>query len=97
MLAPHPVMGKPLQVVTQLHPFRLECQWEKTMEPLVPQQRQMGSASFYGYSQADRRRIVKTSSPVFFVTASQTQLLLAEARFKNWISSGTAANIFLME
>jgi hypothetical protein len=53
-----------------------------------------GLASFYDYSQADRRRIVKTSSPVFFVTASQTNLLLAEARFRNWISAGTAAQYF---
>lgn len=53
-----------------------------------------GLASFYDYSQADRRRIVKTSSPVFFVTAAQTQLLLAEARFRGWITSGTAAQYF---
>lgn len=53
-----------------------------------------GLASFYDYSQADRRRIVKTNSPVFFVTASQTLLLLAEARFNGWISTGTAAQYF---
>ena len=53
-----------------------------------------GLASFYDYSQADRRRIVKVSAPAFFVTASQTNLLLAEARFRGWISSGTAAQYF---
>ena len=54
----------------------------------------IGLAHFYDFSQADRRRIVKTSAPCFFVTASQTQLLLAEARFRNWIPSGTAAQYF---
>lgn len=53
-----------------------------------------GLASFYDYSQADRRRIVKPSSPVFFLTASQTNLLLAEARFRGWITTGTAAQYF---
>jgi hypothetical protein len=51
-------------------------------------------ASFYEYSQADRRRIAKSSAPVFFVTAAQTNLLLAEARFKGWITTGTAAQYF---
>jgi hypothetical protein len=53
-----------------------------------------GLASFYDYSQADRRRIVKNSAPVFLVTAAQTNLLLAEARYRGWISSGTAAQYF---
>ena len=53
-----------------------------------------GLASFYDYSQVDRRRIVKVSSPIFFLTASQTQLLLAEARFRGWITTGTAAQYF---
>jgi Starch-binding associating with outer membrane len=53
-----------------------------------------GLASFYDYSQIDRRRMVKVSSPVFFVTAAQTQLLLAEARFRGWITAGTAAQYF---
>ncbi len=53
-----------------------------------------GLASFYDYSQADRRRIVKVSAPVFFVTAAQTNLLLAEARFRGWITAGTAAQYF---
>ncbi|MFT3935139.1 MAG: SusD/RagB family nutrient-binding outer membrane lipoprotein [Chitinophagaceae bacterium] len=53
-----------------------------------------GLASFYDYSQVDRRRMVKVSSPVFFVTAAQTQLLLAEARFRGWVTTGTAAQYF---
>jgi hypothetical protein len=53
-----------------------------------------GLASFYDYSQTDRRRILKTSAPVFFVTAAQTQLLLAEARFKGWITTSTADQYF---
>jgi Starch-binding associating with outer membrane len=51
-------------------------------------------ASFYDYSQADRRRIVKTSAPVFFVTAAQTLLLLSEASFRTWITAGSAAQYF---
>lgn len=53
-----------------------------------------GLASFYDYSQVDRRRMAKTSAPMFFVTAAQTNLLLAEARFRGWITSGTAAQYF---
>ena len=52
-----------------------------------------GLASFYDYSQADRKRIVKLSAPTFFVTAAQTQLLLAEAAFRGWVS-GSAAQYF---
>lgn len=47
--------------------------------------------SFYAYSQVDRRRMVKTAAPVFFVTAAQTNLLLAEAVFKGWITTGSTA------
>ncbi|RYY56954.1 MAG: SusD/RagB family nutrient-binding outer membrane lipoprotein [Chitinophagaceae bacterium] len=53
-----------------------------------------GLASFYDYSQADRRRVVKTTTPVFLVTAAQTNLLLAEAQVRGWISTGTAAQYF---
>ena len=53
-----------------------------------------GLASFYDYSQVDRRRMVKTTSPVFFVTAAQNLLLLAEASFMGWITTGTAAQFF---
>jgi hypothetical protein len=53
-----------------------------------------GLASFYDYSQADRRRIAKSASPVFFLTAAQTNLLLAEARHRNFITTSTAAQYF---
>jgi len=53
-----------------------------------------GLASFYDYSQVDRRRVAKTTAPVFFVTAAQTKLLLAEAAFRGWITTGTAAQYF---
>jgi Starch-binding associating with outer membrane len=61
---------------------------------IVAQATSDGLASFYDYSQADRRRIVKTTSPVFLVTAAQTNLLLAEARFRGWVTAGTAAQYF---
>lgn len=53
-----------------------------------------GLASFYDYSQVDRRRMAKTFAPVFLVTAAQTNLLLAEARFRGWLTAGTAAQYF---
>jgi len=53
-----------------------------------------GLVSFYEYSQADRNRIAKVAAPMFMVTASQTNLLLAEARYRGWITSGTAAQYF---
>ncbi len=53
-----------------------------------------GLASFYEYSQADRNRILKLTAPMFIVTASQTNLLLAEARFRGWVTAGNAADYF---
>lgn len=46
----------------------------------------MGLESFYAFSQVDRDRIVTISSPVFLLTHSQTQLLLAEAAERGWIT-----------
>jgi hypothetical protein len=54
----------------------------------------LGLASFYDFSQADRRRVMKLSAPYFMVTAAQTQLLLAEARHRGWINTGDAAAYF---
>lgn len=51
-------------------------------------------ASFYDYSQVDRTRLVKTTAPMFLVTAAQTQLLLAEAAQKGWITGTTAETFF---
>ena len=53
-----------------------------------------GLASFYDYSQVDRRRMTKLAAPAFLVTAGQTNLLLAEARFRGWITTGSAAEYF---
>ena len=51
-------------------------------------------ASFYDYSQVDRTRMAKTTSPMFLVTAAQTQLLLAEAAQRGWIMGTTAETFF---
>ena len=51
-------------------------------------------ASFSDYSQVDRTRMAKTTSPMFLVTASQTQLLLAEATQRGWITGTTAETFF---
>ncbi|WP_138478338.1 SusD/RagB family nutrient-binding outer membrane lipoprotein [Dyadobacter bucti] len=52
-----------------------------------------GLASFYDYSQLDRTRLAKQTSPMYLVTHSQTQLLLAEAAQRGWIE-GSAATFF---
>jgi len=53
-----------------------------------------GLASFYEYSQVDRRRMTKGTAPVFLVTAAQTHLLLAEAAQRGWITTGTAQSYY---
>ena len=53
-----------------------------------------GLVSFYEYSQADRRRVAKTTAPNYFVTAAQTNLLLAEARSRGWITTGTESQYY---
>jgi hypothetical protein len=54
----------------------------------------LGLASFYDFSQVDRRRMVKLTAPNFIVTASQSLLLLAEARQLGWVNSGTVEGYF---
>ena len=54
-----------------------------------------GLASFYEYSQLDRRRMAKGTAPVFFVTASQSLLLLSEAASRGWITPVLLKNITL--
>src|SRR6186713_907693 len=54
----------------------------------------IGLKSFYDFSQADRTRIVKLTAPCFLVTAAQTQLLLAEARQRGWITGGTVQGYY---
>lgn len=46
----------------------------------------LGLASFYDFSQADRTRMNKTTARAYLLTASQTNLLVAEAITKGWIS-----------
>lgn len=55
---------------------------------------QLGLASFYDFSQVDRRRMMKLTAPSFMVTASQSLLLLAEARQLGWITTGTVQDYF---
>lgn len=43
-----------------------------------------GLASLWDFSQLDRTRMAGIQAPSFLVTHSQTQLLLAEARVRNW-------------
>jgi hypothetical protein len=54
----------------------------------------LGLASFYDFSQVDRRRMTKQSAPYFIVTAAQTNLLLAEAVKRGWVATGTAAEYY---
>ncbi|MFZ6009103.1 MAG: SusD/RagB family nutrient-binding outer membrane lipoprotein, partial [Bacteroidota bacterium] len=54
----------------------------------------LGLASFYDFSQVDRKRVMKLTAPYFMVTSAQTQLLLAEARHRGWITTGAAATYF---
>jgi hypothetical protein len=53
-----------------------------------------GLAHFYDYSQVDRTRMAKRAAPVFLVTAAQTNLLLAEARHMDWITTGTVEEYY---
>jgi hypothetical protein len=54
----------------------------------------LGLASFYDFSQVDRKRMMKINAPYFFVTAAQTNLLLAEARLRDWITTGTVEEYY---
>jgi hypothetical protein len=54
----------------------------------------LGLASFYDFSQLDRTRLAKLTAPMFLVTAAQTQLLLAEARQRDWIATGTTEEYY---
>lgn len=48
-------------------------------------------ASLWDYSQLDRTRMGGLTAPSYLVTYSQTQLLLAEAAFRKWITGDAAA------
>jgi len=51
-----------------------------------------GLGSRYSYSQADRNRILKRASPMFIVTASQNQLLIADALQRGIIATAPLGN-----
>jgi len=51
-------------------------------------------ASFYDFTQVDRTRMAKNTTPTFLVTAAQTQLLLAEAAQRGWVTGTTAETYF---
>lgn len=53
----------------------------------------LGLASFYDFSQLDRYTLGAINAPMFLLTYSQTQLLLAEAATRGWIS-GNAATFY---
>ena len=53
----------------------------------------LGLASFYDFSQADRTRMNKTTARAYLVTASQTNLLLAEAVTRGWVT-GSAKDYY---
>jgi len=55
---------------------------------------ELGLTSFYEFAQADRRRLAKNTAPSFLVTASQNLLLLAEARERGWITTGTVEEYY---
>lgn len=61
---------------------------------IVPVASSLGLASFYDFTQADRLRVAGRFAPAFFVTAAQTQLLLAEAKQRGWITTATTAQQF---
>jgi hypothetical protein len=50
-----------------------------------------GLGSRYAFTQVDRNRILKRTSPAFIVTAAQCNLLLAEAARRGWVAGGDAA------
>ncbi len=49
-----------------------------------------GGGTHYAFSQVDRNRLVKRTSPMFLVTAGQCNLLLAEAAIRGWVTGGFA-------
>ncbi len=54
---------------------------------------QNGVASLWDFSQANISTVLKLDAPEFHITYAQTQLLLAEAAVRGWVS-GTAADYF---
>ncbi len=61
---------------------------------IIPVAEEEGLASFYSYSQLDRRRLGHPEAPSYLVTYSQTSLLWAEAAFRGW-TSGNPAELYV--
>ncbi len=57
---------------------------------IAPIAQELGLASFYEFSQLDRTRLGSQTAPSFLVTHGQTQLLLAEAAVRGWVSGDAA-------
>ncbi len=60
---------------------------------VAPKAAELGLASFYAFTQINRFTIVTQAAPMFIITHGQTQLLLAEAAYRGWVS-GNAADYF---
>lgn len=58
-----------------------------------PVAEEAGLSSFFAYSQLDRTRMGSQQAPSFLVTYAQTQLLLAEAAFRDW-TQGDPATLY---
>jgi hypothetical protein len=56
-------------------------------DPLYPGK----SGSAWKYSQLNRRTVAKIDAPEFFITYAQTELLVAEAAQRGWISGSVAS------
>jgi hypothetical protein len=52
------------------------------------------NGSGYNYSQINYSLLGSLTAPQFFVTYAQTQLLLAEAAFRGWITGGNTPDIY---
>ncbi|MCX6328921.1 MAG: SusD/RagB family nutrient-binding outer membrane lipoprotein, partial [Bacteroidia bacterium] len=48
------------------------------------------ASNVYKYSQLNRQRCLRIDTWHYLVTAAQTQLLMAEARYRGWITTSTA-------
>lgn len=52
---------------------------------------ELGISNFNALSQLDKTKVAQISAPTFIVTYGQTQLLLAEAAYREWITGDPAA------
>src|SRR5690554_4185648 len=52
------------------------------------------NGSAFNYSQFNRATVIRLDAPEFLITYAQTQLLLAEARFRDYITTGSAKDYY---